>query len=53
MFTGNKNSLFIETSVGVVGVVKKGRSHQKCCGGMGCVVVQHAQYLSVHYQSDL
>ena len=31
---------YLETSVGVVGVVKKHRSHQKCCGGMGSAVVQ-------------
>ena len=34
---------YLETSVGVVvGAVKKRHSHQKCCGGTGCAVVQQA-----------
>ena len=47
---------YLETSVGVVvGVVKKYRSHQKHCGGMGCAVVQQACSLRncLKYQSDL
>ena len=40
--TGNKTAhkAYLETSVGVVEVVKKCSSNQKHCGGMGCGVVQ-------------
>jgi len=50
--TGNKNStqsLFRDISrVVVVGVVKKCRSHQKHCRGMGCAVVQQVAKCTLH-----